>query len=423
MNAAFDPTPTPRITTMTALPVTVESEADIRMRERLLLVLAGLFVIISRVALVLVRGDGIGGLWPLVVWIACAVTAHIVLERTLPNRDPVLLPIVLLLSGWGITEIDRLAPAFVARQTLWLAVGTAILIGITRLPHDLRWLSRYRYLWFAAGLAALIATILLRENPAELIKLSLLVFLASYLADNRELLDAQAIRIGPLYVPSLRYLSPLLAIMAACAVILVWQHDFGVMLLYLLVFVLLLYVVTGRWFYLIIGVGTLAITAIIAYNGYGVARERFDIWLNPWLDPGGTAYQIVQSLMAFASGSVFGQGIGQGAPYYIPIVHSDLIFAAIGEEWGLLGALTVLGCQAVLSLRALRLSVRQVHPFRALLASGIGLLFAAQSILIMAGTVKLVPLTGITLPFVSYGGSSLVISFALVGLLLTLSAE
>ncbi|MHB8749779.1 MAG: FtsW/RodA/SpoVE family cell cycle protein, partial [Aggregatilineales bacterium] len=333
----IDPTPTSRITSMTTLPVTIDSESDSGARERLLLILAGLFVIVSRVDLMLVRSDGIGGLWPLLVWIACAVIAHIALQRQLPHRDPFLLPIVLLLSGWGVAEIDRLAPAFAARQTLWLTIGTAVLIGITRLPHDLRWLSRYRYLWFAGGLAALMATVLLRENPAELIKLSLLVFLASYLADTRELLDAQAIRLGPVRIPSLRYLSPLLVIMAACAAILVWQHDFGVMLLYLIVFVVLLYVATGRWFYLIVGVGALAITGIVAYNVYGVARERIDIWWNPWLlDSGGSVYQIVQSLMAFASGSVFGQGIGQGAPVYIPVVHSDLIFAAIGEEWGLL---------------------------------------------------------------------------------------
>jgi len=418
-----DPTPTPRKTSTSTLPVANDAELDNGGRERLLLILAGAFVTVSRVELILADGLGLGSVWPLLVWIACAVIGYIALERQLPGRDPFLFPIALLLAGWGLTEIDRLAPPFAVRQTIWLGVGVAALVGITRLPRDLRWLSRYRYLWFAGGMGALIVTILLRENPVELIKLSLLVFWASYLADNRELLQARALRFGQLRIPSPRHLLPILAIMVVCAAVLVWQHDFGVMLLYMFVFVLVLYVASGQVFYLIVGAAALAITGLVAYYGYSVARERFDIWWNPWGDPGGTAYQIVQGLMAFASGSVFGQGVGQGAPGYIPIVHSDLIFAAIGEEWGLLGALTVLGCQAVLSIRALQLSVRQAHPFRALLTAGIGLLLGTQSALIMAGTLKLVPLTGITLPFVSYGGSSLVISFALVGLLLVLSAE
>jgi cell division protein FtsW (lipid II flippase) len=419
----FDPTPTPHATATGILPIVVDSDFDSEGRERILLILAGLFVTTIRIALVLLRSDSILALWPLPVWIACAVLGSLALERQLPRRDPFLFPIAMLLSGWGLTEIDRLAPTFAVRQTIWLAVGVAALVGVTRLPRDLRWLSRYRYLWFAGGMGALVVTVLLHENPAELIKLSLLVFWASYLAENRELLQARAIRLGPVRIPSPRHLLPLLVIMALCAGVLVWQHDFGVMLLYVFVFVLVLYVATGQWFYLFIGATALLITGLVAYNGYSVARERFDIWWNPWLHISDTGYQIVQSLMAFASGSVFGQGIGQGAPGYIPVVHSDLIFAAIGEEWGMLGALAVVGCEVVLSLRAVRLSVRQAHPFRALLAVGIGLLLGTQSALIMAGTLKLVPLTGITLPFVSYGGSSLVISFALVGLLLVLSAE
>jgi peptidoglycan glycosyltransferase len=419
----LDPTPTPRATATGTLPVVVDTETDRGGQERLLLILAGLFVIVIRIALALLRGDIALELWPLLVWIVCAVVGHNELERQLPRRDPFLFPIAMLLSGWGLIEIDRLAPGFAIRQTIWLGVGVATLVGVVRLPHDLRWLSRYRYLWFAGGLAALLGTILLRENPAELIKLSLLVFWASYLADNRELLQARAIRLGPVRIPSPRHLLPLLVIMAACAAVLVWQHDFGVMLLYVSVFILILYVASGQSFYLIAGAAALVIIGTLAFARYDVARERFDIWRDPWSDPGGSAYQIVQSLMAFASGSVLGQGIGQGAPGYIPIVHSDLIFAAIGEEWGLLGAVAVLGCEAILSIRALRFSVHQAQPFRALLAAGIGLLLGTQSALIMAGTLKLVPLTGITLPFVSYGGSSLVISFALVGLLLTLSAE
>jgi len=163
------------------------------------------------------------------------------------------------------------------------------------------------------------------------------------------------------------------------------------------------------------------IASVVSYGLFDVVRQRVDIWLNPWADPDNSAFQIVQSLMAFASGGVFGQGIGQGSPTYIPVVHSDFVFAAIGEEWGVLGALTVIGCFAILIVRALRLAVSQPRAFRALLAAGIGITFATQTLLIMGGTIKVIPLTGITLPFLSYGGSSLLVNFIMLGFLLILS--
>jgi cell division protein FtsW (lipid II flippase) len=197
----------------------------------------------------------------------------------------------------------------------------------------------------------------------------------------------------------------------------------GIAILYLIILLLLLYVSTGRPFYVIGGGMLLAIIGGLAYMLYGVARQRFGIWLDPWTTADGSSYQIVQSLIAVGNGGVFGQGIAQGAPVYIPIAHSDFIFAAIGEEWGLFGMLAILIIELILSLRAIRLSISQSQPFRALLSIGIGLTFAIQSALIMAGSLKLIPLTGITLPLVSYGGSSLIISFVLVGLLLVISAE
>ena len=411
-----------------------DTESDSRGRERLLLILTGLFLFVNWLGLLLVRVGDAGNIlpnllsnvltiWPLPVWIGAVVVGHAALNRLLPGRDPFLFPLTMLLTGWGLVEIARLSAIYATRQTLWLALALAALIGVLRLPRDLRWLSRYRYVWLGVGLLALTGAVLLRSNPVDLIKLSLLAFMASYLSENRDLFDAQAIQIGPLRIPSPRHLLPLIGIWLVSALILVWQRALGIAVLYLIILLLLLYVSTGRPFYVIGGGLLLVGIGALAYVLYGVARQRVGIWLDPWSAADSSAYQIVQSLIAVGNGGVFGQGIGQGAPVYIPVAHSDFIYAAIGEEWGLFGMLAILGSEAVLSIRAIRMSISQSQPFRALLCIGIGLTFAIQSALIMAGSLKLIPLTGITLPLVSYGGSSLIISFVLVGLLLVISAD
>jgi cell division protein FtsW len=207
-----------------------------------------------------------------------------------------------------------------------------------------------------------------------------------------------------------------------CMILLVWQRDLGGASLFFIVFLAMLYASTGEAGYVAAGVGLIAAAGVIGYQLFGVVRLRVDTWWNPWPEANDRAFQIVQSLLAVAAGGVFGQGVGLGAPTYVPVVHSDFAFAAIAEEWGLIGALGVVICLAVLVLRAIRIALANGRrPFRSLLAAGIGILLAAQSLLIMAGVLKLIPLTGVTLPFVSYGGSSLLSSFVMVGLLLRVS--
>lgn len=427
-------------TTITAVSITLDDQESPQARivERLLLVCAAAFVGVAHVAYTLAARLDVMNLWYLVVWLGCVVLGHLALNRRLPGRDPLIFPIVMLFCGWGLVLIDRLAPPFAIRQTLWLVLSTAAVIGVVSLPRSLRWLSRYRYLWLVGGLILLGATILLGRNPAgfgprlwlgifdayfqpsELLKLLLIIFLASYLAENRELLaDSRVSRIS-----RLRYFAPLLFMWGISAVVLVWQRDLGTATLFFMVFLGMIYAATGRGSYILVGVLLLILAGIIAYFAFDVVRLRVDVWLNPWPEADDRAFQIVQSLLAFASGGVFGQGIGQGSPTYIPVVHSDFIFAAIGEEWGLLGTLCVLACIAVFSVRAFRLAARlESRPFRALLAAGIGITFATQSLMIIGGTVKLIPLTGVTLPFLSYGGSSLLVNFIMVGLLLVLSND
>lgn len=411
-------------------------------RERVLLMLASIFVILNRLALMLVRDEHWTVLWPIVVWLVCATVLHFALNVSIPQRDPLILPVVLLLTGWGLTLIARLAPPFGIRQTFWLPISTAATFAITTLPPNLRVLQRFRYSWLLAGLILLSGTLVFGVNPSgdafaprlwlgiagiyfqpsEALKILFIIFLASYLADKRDLILTTQVRIGPWRVPALPYFAPMVLMWGFCIVLLVWQRDLGAASLFFLVFLAMLYTSTGEGSYPLLGFLLLTLAGVLGYQMFDVVRLRVDTWWNPWIDPDNRAYQIVQSLLAVASGGVIGQGIGLGAPTYIPVVHSDFVFAAIAEEYGLAGALGALICMALLVMRALRIALENTRrPFRSLLAVGIGLLFAIQSMLIMGGVLKLVPLTGVTFPFVSYGGSSLLSSFVMIGLLLRLS--
>jgi cell division protein FtsW len=413
-----------------------ESAAATR-RERILLALGAVFVLLNHLALTLVRGRGVMGMWPILVWMLCAAAAHLVLGYLLPKRDSYLLPVVMLLTGWGLTLVARLAPAFGVRQVIWTVIATAAMLGVCALPPDLRILRRYRYTWLLAGLVLLAATLLFGTNPSgdpyaprlwlggwgvyfqpsEPLKLLLVIFLASYLAEKREMLIETLQRFAPL-----PYLGPMLLMWGFSMVLLVWQRDLGAAALFFLVFLIMLYLSTGQAEYALAGIGLLLLAGAAGYMLFDVVRLRVDAWWNPWPEADARAFQIVQSLLAFAAGGVGGQGVGQGAPTYIPVVHSDFVFAAIAEEWGLLGAVGTVVCFAVLVMRAMHIAIQRLRVrFLALLAAGIGTLLGVQALMIMAGVLKLVPLTGVTLPFVSYGGSSLLSSFVMVGLLLRIS--
>jgi cell division protein FtsW (lipid II flippase) len=410
-------------------------------QERILLALAGVFVALNRVTLALVRGEPVGSLWPLAVWAACAIGAHLALERLAPQRDPYIVPIVLLLTGWGLTLIARVAPPYAARQSAWMVVSTGLMVAVNALPANLRSLRRYRYTWLLLGLSLVGATLVLGVNPSgdpyaprlwlglgglyfqpsEPLKLLLIVYLASYLAERREMI-VSGWRLGRWRVPPLPYVGPMLLMWGFCMLLLVWQRDLGAATLFFAVFLAMLYVSTGEAGYVLFGMGLLLGVAAIGYALFDVVRLRVDAWWNPWLEADSRAFQIVQSLIAVAAGGLAGQGVGQGAPTYVPVVHSDFAFAAIAEEWGLLGSAGVIACMAVLTLRAMHVAFGHTHaPFMLLLSAGIGTLLSVQSLLIMGGVLKIVPLTGVTLPFISYGGSSLASSYIMVGLLLRMS--
>jgi cell division protein FtsW (lipid II flippase) len=259
-------------------------------------------------------------------------------------------------------------------------------------------------------------------QPSETLKILLIVFLASYLAEKREIIATTHLMLGRWRLPPLSYVAPMLLMWSFCMILLIWQRDLGTASLFFLIFLAMLYVSTGQAGYIVAGLVLLGLAGVAGYTLFGVVRLRVDTWWNPWPEADDRAFQIVQSLLAVAAGGIPGQGVGQGAPTFVPVVHSDFVFAAITEEWGVTGALGVLACLAVFVLRAMRIATQNIRrPFHSLLAAGIGVSLGVQSLLITAGVLKLVPLTGVTLPFVSYGGSSLLSSFVMVGLLLRVS--
>jgi len=420
--------------------------------ERILLMIAAVFIFVNTLALTYLHPTSALSDWGhLAVWLLCAVAGSLWLDRQLPRRDPLLFPLAMFLSGWGLVLIDRLAPNFADRQTVWLLLSVAAMLTIITFPQALRWLRTYRYTLLVVGLALLLGTIFLGRNPSgqpgapelwlgfgtlffqpsEPLKVMLVAFLASYLAEQgpamRVLAGLRRWSLSP------RIVGPILLMWTVSVLILVWQRDLGTAILFFIVFVLLLYVASGYTFILISGAALTIIAGAAAYFLFSELERRsgifinpfvrrVDIWINPWADPDGRAFQIVQSLMAFAAGGVFGQGIGQGSPTYIPVVHSDFVFAAVGEEWGLLGVFVVIACIAVLVMRGLRIGIAQKgRPFLTLLTVGLSALVATQSLMIMGGVLKLIPLTGVTLPYLSYGGSSLLVNFVIIGLMLRLS--
>jgi cell division protein FtsW (lipid II flippase) len=382
-------------------------------------------------------------LWPWVLIAACALVGWGALTWRAPARDPILFPTTVLLCGWGLIEVTRLQQNFTGRQMVWVGVGMGVLLLIASLPYRWYWLRRFRYLWLLSGLGLLGLTIawgvnplgmgdrlwlslgkLLYFQPSEALKVLLVIFLASYLAEKRELLVLTGLRVGRVRLPPLPYLGPLFLMWGFSLILLVWQQDLGAALLFFSTFLSMLYVTTGRPYYVIAGLGLFVCMAVAGYYLFDRIQLRGAIWLDPWSDPRGNAYQIVQSLLAFASGGVFGTGAGLGHPTpYIPVVHTDFVFAAIGEEWGLIGALGVILAFLILVARGLRTAMRARTTFVSLLAVGLSSMLGWQSLIILGGTLKLIPLTGITLPFVSYGGSSMLISCIMVGLLLRASSE
>jgi cell division protein FtsW (lipid II flippase) len=376
----------------------------------------------------------------IVVFSLTLLVTHVALSFRLGQADQLLLPTVGMLAALGVAGAERLAPDLAGRQTLWMAFGATALVGAAVLLPSAEWLSRYRYTWLAGGCLLIAATLVIGTDPnasgarlwlrlgdfsfqpSELLKIVGVVFFASYLAENHPLIRSGTRRFGPLSVPPPAYLGPLILVWSIAMLLLIWQRDLGAALLFYLVALAMLYLATGRS-YLAAGVILLIVGGLLSYVMFDHVQLRTRAWLDPWPYAQGEAYQILQALVAYASGGVLGTGFGYGFPDYVPAVHTDFVLAALAEELGLLGALATVGLYVLLCHRCFRIALRARSEFSMLLAAGLGSVLSVQAIIIMAGNLRLMPITGVTLPFLSYGGSSMLASFAMIGLLLRISAE
>ncbi len=393
-------------------------------------------------ALQLVRGAE----WPpgdygvIILFGALMLGANLFLSVRLGGADQALLPIVATLTALGLVLVERLEPSLATRQLLWVALGVGVLVLTALTLPRIEVLARYRYTLLIGGLVVMTATMAFGVDPngsgarlwlgyngfyfqpSEIMKVVVVIFFASYLAEKRALIAHSPLRVGRLALPPLAYLAPLVMMWLLSMAMLLWQRDLGAALLFYLVFLGMLYASTGRAY---VGVGLifLVVGAIVAYGLFDHVQLRTRIWLNPWPYAAGDAYQIVQALSAYAAGGVVGSGLGYGYPDYIPAVFTDFVLAALGEELGLLGTLAAVALYLALVHRAFRIALRASSDFGMLLATGLGVTLGLQAIVILAGTLRIIPITGITLPFISYGGSSILANYLMVGLLLRVSAE
>lgn len=424
----------------------VDQERTSEERELFLGSLAFLFLLFTAFALSFASaarlnqwsafGDRWGHFLVLPVWVFGFWLTRQALHRTNPERDPILLPTAFLLTGWGLLVIWRLFPSFGFRQTAWFIVGITVLYAVLHGDRNLSWLRRYRYVWMTVGLVLMILTLVFGTHPtggeprlwlgccgvylqpSEPLRLLLVAFLASFLSDKLRFTFHREEGL-----PSFSTLLPLIVIWSLSVVLLLVQRDLGMGMLFLALLALLLYVATGRWVILVFASIFGMLAGTMGYFLFDVVGQRITAWINPWPDSIGGSYQLVQSLIALASGGVVGRGFGLGSPGFVPAVHTDFIFTAITEEFGLLGGLAVIALFAVLVSRGLRVAFHSRDPFSALLSAGISISLGLQAVLIIGGNIRLLPLVGVTLPFVSYGGSSLVTSFILLGILLLLSGK
>ncbi len=390
----------------------------------------------------------------LVVYIGALLAVHVLFTLAGRRVDQVLLPTIGLLGGIGLLLMQRLPQGLVEQsfgdatfglgqlQLGWLLISLGVIGVLGVAVRSDAWLRGYKYTWAAVGIALLLLTFVfgndvngarltlsigpLSGQPSELLKVILVVFLAGYLSENRSLLAEESTRIGPIRLPPVPYLAPMVAMWALALVIVVVQRDLGAALLFFAVFLALLYVATGRPSYVVGGVLLFVIGSWALYNLFGHVQQRVDNWLDPFRDPLGAGFQTVQALYAFARGGLLGVGLGAGLPTIggrlpVPAVHTDYPLAALGEELGLIGLLAILGLYLVVVERGLRIAAAAHDDFRAILAAGLALVMAVQAFIIAAGNLKLIPLTGITLPLISYGGSSLLANALAIGLLLALS--
>lgn len=400
------------------------------------------------------------GLIPVLGLIAGLFVAHLVMNVFFQQADQVLLPLVGLISGIGVLMATRIGPdqvpnpdpALGSRQLLWVILGLAMCLGTVFLLRNMNWLLRYKYTAAAFGIlmvaATLVNTLQVKNldspthdqlkigsfafQPSELLKICIVIFFAAYLSENRDILAQGSIRFGPFRLPPLRQLGPLALMLALSLMLFLFVRELGLAMLIYGLFLCMLYLGSGKLSWIITSLIIFFVLGLIGYSIFGYVRARFAVvgfdvvdwekWSPKDVDFSQNAgLQIVQGLIALSSGGILGAGLGLGHPTLVPVAQSDMVLTALGEELGLAGLFALLGLYLLIVYRGFRIAVEANDTFSQLLAAGLTSVFAIQTLIICAGNMKFLPLTGIPLPFLSYGGSSIFANYIIIGLLLRIS--
>jgi cell division protein FtsW len=344
---------------------------------------------------------------------------------------------VAILSALSLIFLFRIDPAFGLRQSYWIVLGVAVFWLTLLTLRDYKQLNDYKYIFLAIGMFFLLLTVLfgatvggsrswlalgvLHIEPSELVKIFFIIFLAGYLDENREVLSLGTRRVGRFLMPDWPYLGPLLAAIGLSLLLLAVQKDIGMALLFFSLFISMVYAATNRLFHLASGLLLFFVCAGLMYLIFPHVQERILVFINPWQHAAAGGYQIVQSLFALGGAGLVGWGLGSGFPSLIPAVHTDFIFSLVAEETGLIGALGILALYLLLAWQGFRVALRMSDGFGRLLAFGFSALLSLQTLIIVGGVTNLIPLTGITMPFLSYGGSSYIAGCFIAGFLVKLS--
>ncbi|MBE3557917.1 MAG: FtsW/RodA/SpoVE family cell cycle protein [Ktedonobacteraceae bacterium] len=440
-----------------------------RWRELGLLIIPFLLLLLAMTQLLIIKLNGntqssldlknlpiIQGLTPILGLIAALLVINIILSIFFRKADQILLPLVGLLSGIGVIMATRLGPlikdsSLGSKQLVWVIAGLLLCLATMFILRNISILSRYKYTWVAASLLMVLPSVIngvrtfgtnapTRDilsigtfglQPSELLKITIVIFFAAYLSENREMLSQGYLRVGRLRLPPLRQLGPLLTMLGLSLIIFLVVRDLGLAMLIYSLFLCLIYLASNKLAYAIGGLLAFALLAFVGYSLLGYVRLRFaTVGINvvDWsqtseqiYQQGGGAYQVVQGLIAVASGDIFGAGLGLGHPGFVPVIATDMVLTALGEELGLVGLFAIIGLYLLIIYRGYRIAIEATDPFNQLLAAGLTSIFAIQTLIISAGNLKFMPLTGIPLPFLSYGGSSLIANFIIVGILLRIS--
>ncbi len=383
-------------------------------------------------------------------FLAICLAAHIYIRIRLPDADPYLFPLMALLTAFGLVMLYRLDSEFsreLARdQANWFVLGLVLFAVVVQFLRDYTVLERYRYTIAAIGIGLLLAPRLpligaqvngaylgvkigpFGFQPAELAKICIVIFLASYLREHREVLVVGAKRVLGLTLPPLKHLGPLLVVWGAAMFMLIFIRDLGSSLMFFAAFLALLYVATGRFSFVVIGMSMFMVGAYFIYSTVGHVADRVDIWLDPYQDPSDTGFQVLQSMFAQADGGLFGEGFAESIvaipgtdTQLLPAAQTDLIYSLIVSELGLFGGCAIIAIYLLIAARGFKVALMANDGFSKLLATGLTSVFAFQAFVIIGGVTRVIPLTGVTLPLVSYGGSSILANFILLALLLLIS--